>query len=201
MTDTNTVANAVSAALNMFGYKHWMNAAKTSAVFDIVTKPDARWRTQALIYEESGFVEFNIFVTDDLFPASKVQWVAELAVRATDQIPHGAFIFRHSESDTRYRVVRSFGPDPVSIESIVHLLECSAFPLEIWKRSFAYVHQPAVTPTLALQAALISLDADESGAGFSRSSLKKILRMTETSEISRGSKALHDQPPQLSLVK
>lgn len=147
-----------------------------SFVFQLRTARAKPWRTQGLVYEESRFVEFNIFVTDDLYPDNRRGWIAEMAARMTDCSPAGAFVYRYGEEgDVRFRVVRTFQADePITPAAIVHILETTAFPLRLWERAFAYRYDLDVAPQTALEAALIAEEAYD-GSGLSKPARKAIM--------------------------
>ncbi len=150
------------------------------------------WRSQGIVYEDEKFIEFNIFVTDDLYPEDRRAWVAELASRMTDNIPAGAFIFRYDEGDTRLRVVRTFREgEEITPEAIIHTLEQVAFPLKLWQRAFAYRYDLAVSPQDALEIALVAEEADD-GSGLSIAATRAILRLETAPEDAFDS----DQPPE-----
>lgn len=167
--------DAVEIAIEHFvGHKYGSNGLG-SFVFEVITARTASWRTQGIVYEASRFVEFNIFVTDDLYTEDRREWVAELAARMTDNVPAGAFVFRFDEGDVRLRVVRTFREDEqITPAAIIHTLEQVAFPLRLWERAFAYRYDLAVAPQMALEAALMAEDAYE-GAGLSKTASKAIM--------------------------
>lgn len=158
--------------------------------FEVRSDRTASWRTQGIVYEAEQFVEFNIFVTDDLYPEDRTAWVAELAMRMTDNIPAGAFIFRYDEGDIRFRVVRTFREgEPITPEGIVSLLETTAFPLRLWQRAFAYRHDPAISPQDALEAALVAEEAYD-GPGLPEAATRAIMR----AQTVQGTPLASDQP-------
>jgi hypothetical protein len=77
----------------------------------------------------------------------------------------------------RYRVVRSFGPEVVTVESLVHVLECTAFPLALWSLAFSHVHFSSFSPLEAFEAALYVCDASD-GQKSPKAKLSKLLTVS-----------------------
>ena len=144
-------------------------------IFEVSGAKKQPWRTQGIVYEDQRFVEFNIFLTDELYPQDRSSWVSELAGRMNDTVPAGAWIYRYCEMDVRLRVVRTFqGAEPISPEPLIHLLSSTAFPLRLWDKAFAYRFDDGVSPQVALQASLVAEGAYD-GRGLSKASRKAIM--------------------------
>lgn len=175
--------DAVESAIQRFAGDNYRSNGDEEFRFVVRTDKAVPWRAQALIYKAEKFVEFNIFVTDDLFSVDRRDWVAELAARMTDNVPAGAFVYRYDESDVRLRVVRTFREgEPINAEAITSLLETTAFPLKLWQRAFAYRHDPAIAPQEALEAALIAEECYD-GRGLSTAATRAILRVEDGQEM------------------
>jgi hypothetical protein len=174
--------NAVEGALRQFGYP--FEDMRGSVIFEVVTEGAATWRSQALMYENDRFIEFNVYATDELYPEEKSGWVSELAARINDVVPAGAWVYRHGdEKDVRFRVVRAFRHDhEITADAIAHLLEQVAFPLQMWRAAFSFRHDPAVTPEIALEAAMIG-EGVYDGEGLTKSARAAIMRVSEASEL------------------
>jgi hypothetical protein len=152
-----------------------------SIIFKVVTDGAATWRSQAIMYEAEKFIEFNIFVTDELFLESRSAWVAELSARFNDAVPAGCWIYRYDEQDVRFRVVRTFRNEAeITADAIAHLLETVAFPLKLWERAFSYRYDEDVAPQDALEISLIALEAFD-GDGLPNVVMRAVLSVSGAS--------------------
>jgi hypothetical protein len=176
MTKQNQpLRNATEDALCQFGYP--FEDMSGSLIFEVVTEGAATWRSQALFYEDDRFIEINVYASDELYPEDRAPWVAELAARFNDAIPAGAWVFRYGdEQDVRFRLVRAFRHvEEITADAIAHLIEQAAFPLKLWEAAFAFRNEDAVTPEIALEAAMIG-EAVYSGDGLTKSARAAIMR-------------------------
>lgn len=183
MTNTNQpLRNATEDALRHFGY-HFEDM-RGSLIFEVVTDGAATWRSQALFYEDDRFIEINVYASDALYPEDKAPWVAELAARINDVVPAGSWVFRYGdEQDVRFRVVRAFRhSDDITADAIAHLLELTAFPLSLWQSAFSFRYEDAVTPEIALEAAMLG-EGVYDGDGLTNSARAAIMRVCGTSTI------------------
>jgi hypothetical protein len=174
--------NAVEEALRQFGYP--FEDMRGSITFEVVTDKAVPWRAQALMYPDERFIEINVYATDELYPEDRAPFVAELAARINDVVPAGAWVYRHGdEQDVRFRVVRAFRHDrEMTADAVAHLLEQVAFPLQLWRAAFSFRYDPAVTPEIALEAAMIG-EGVYDGDGLSKSARAAIMRVGEASEL------------------
>ena len=203
MTSPNQpLRNATEDALRHFGY-HFEDM-RGSLIFEVVTEGDAKWRSQALMYEDDRFIEINVYASDELYPEDKAPWVAELAARINDVVPAGSWVFRYGdEQDVRFRVVRAFRQgDDITADAITHLLELTAFPLSLWKAAFSFRYEDAVTPEIALEAAMLG-EGVYDGDGLTNSARAATIRVCRASTIASQpvtNNNQHPPTPYLTLV-
>lgn len=96
--------NATQDALRQFGYA--FEDMRGTIIFEVVTEGEAKWRSQALMYEDDRFIEVNVYASDELYPEDKAPWVAELTARINDVVPAGSWVFRYGEEqDVRFLCV------------------------------------------------------------------------------------------------
>jgi len=195
---TQNIADAVSATLKRFGYKHFRNKKGTSIIFDVVTQGPVVWRSQCVIYESSKVLELNVFATDDGYREDRGRWGLELAGRASDVFPTGAFIYRWNYGDVRYRSCVSFGQRQINNQEIEELLNSASFPLRVWHDAFRHRHSK-VTPEAALNAALIRLDAYELET-VSSATRRALLKVEKSGFVSGVSDAVALPQPPLTLI-
>lgn len=192
------IAHAVKATLDHFGYKHIINKKGTSVIFDVVTPGPVVWRSQGVIYESSKVLELNVFATDEGYREDRERWVLELACRATNTFPTGAFAFRWGYGDVRYRTCLSFGQREVNNLEVEELLNSTAFPLRVWHDAFQYRHAK-VTPEAALNAALIRLDGYEQET-VSNATRRALLTVEKSKDGAVCLEPLHIPSPTLTLI-
>jgi hypothetical protein len=154
-----------------------------SFIFEVRTAEDVAWRSQILAYEDSAFLEANVFLTDDEYTADKMMWVAEVASRLTDCVAAGVYVYRWDQGDVRFRVARAFGDDPITPNAIAHLLELTAFPIRLWAAAYSFRDDPHMLPEIAVEAALIGEGA-YSGEGLEKSARRAIMGISVSSELS-----------------
>lgn len=154
---SRTIADALEALLRAYGYVY-----ECVDGFDFrfhTCTADGTWRTQVQCYEASKILRLYMYLNDEPFPSSRVDFLREVVERLNGTIVAGRFVWDRGQ--VRFENGFDFHDRRRSAKAIERALRSTAFPLALWCHIRGLIDNPSVDARAAMKYALFMEEAVE----------------------------------------